>query len=779
WSLDLEDVHLNIEKRLTAIVGDAPAALTEICGAVVTAAPKLSAWCGWRKARGQASVAGLGPLVAGMESGMVAPGGARRCFEVDYARWWLDELVEGDAVLRDFVSARHESRIEAFKALDDHFNQLTRAHIRARLCADLPDPETTARSSGWGLLKKEILKKKRHIPLRALLSGMADALPSLTPCLLMSPLSIAQYLSAETAIFDVVVFDEASQIPVWDAVGAIARGRQVVMVGDPKQLPPTSFFGRSEEDADDDVDLEGDMESILDECIGANLSTLALDWHYRSRHESLIAFSNSRYYGGRLVTFPSPVTNDRAVSFHLVRDGVYEKGGARINKPEAFALIADLVGTLKDPAFVEAGLTAGVVTFNAEQQKLIEDLLDEERRKDPGLEPFFSEDVLEPVFVKNLENVQGDERDVMYFSITYGPDRTGAVSMNFGPMNKTGGERRLNVAVTRARHALKVFSSLSPDRIDLSRTKAEGVKDLKHFLEFAERGPRALGEAVFGTVGDYDSPFEKAVAEALDDRGWRIHPQVGVSRFRIDLGVVDPDAPGRYLAGIECDGATYHRCATARDRDKLREQVLRGLGWEIARIWSTDWWLDRAGALDKVDARLTELLAAARTRRAEEERARAEAVEIAAVLEDEPVPPIPDAHEETAAFFIEADLSAVAVADPDAFAEARYDGTLLLMIRAVVETEGPLREDVLAKRIARAHGWARTGARIQQRVVDLATREFEAVREGDAHFVWPKGADPSHWPAFRRPAGGEPRPVDEIALAELAALAREVRSDGL
>jgi Superfamily I DNA and RNA helicases and helicase subunits len=601
------------------VVGDNPRSLAEACRAIVPLAPKLNGWCAWRKVRAEAMAAGLSPLVGGIESGAVALGRVREVFEVEYARWWLDAVVENDAALREFVSAQHESRIQAFKVLDDHFNQLTRAIIRANLCAELPSREQISKNSGWALLNKEMQKKRAHIPLRSLIQGMRDALPKLTPCLLMSPLSIAQYLPPDQEMFDIVVFDEASQIPIWDAVGAIARGRQVVMVGDPRQLPPTNFFSRSEEDADDDVEVEGDMESILDECMGANLAVRTLDWHYRSRHESLIAFSNHRYYESRLVTFPSPVTEDRAVSFHLVRDGVYEKGGARINKPEAFALVRHLIGRLKDPEFSSRGLTVGVVTFNSEQQKLIEDLLDEERRKDPSLESHFAENALEPIFVKNLENVQGDERDVMYFSITYGPDMTGAVSMNFGPMNKSGGERRLNVAITRARYALHVFSSLSPDMMDLSRTKAEGVRDLKHFLEFAERGPRALAEVNYSSVGDYDSPFEKAVAIALSERGWQVHPQVGVSRFRIDLGVVDPDAPGRYLAGIECDGATYHRAATARDRDKLREQVLRGLGWEIIRIWSTDWWVDKAGALDKVHDRLMALLGAARSRRAAEE----------------------------------------------------------------------------------------------------------------------------------------------------------------
>jgi len=269
------------------------------------------------------------------------------------------------------------------------------------------------------------------LPLRELIRRIPTALTQLTPCLLMSPLSIAQYLTTDASTFDLVVFDEASQIPVWDAIGAIARGRQVVMVGDPRQLPPTNFFDRAESEFDEE-DVEADLESILDECIGANLPTMNLAWHYRSRHESLIAFSNHRYYGGSLVTFPSPVTTDHAVSFHHVDQGVYEKGGARINKPEAKALVADLVERLQSPGFRESRLTIGVVTFNAEQQALIEDLLDEERRRDPSIEPHFADAELEPVFVKNLESVQGDERDHLILCTTFGPDAEGKFRRNFG-----------------------------------------------------------------------------------------------------------------------------------------------------------------------------------------------------------------------------------------------------------------------------------------------------------------------------------------------------------
>lgn len=793
----------------TAILSLTPSEIRDKAAQVMRSEGRLNAWCAWRKARAQAIALGLASLVAAVEQGAVAAGHIREMFDTAYARWWLNALVDTDEVLRGFVSAEHEKRILDFCELDERFTKLTQAWVSARLSADLPSQSSVSRHSEWGLLRYEMQKKAKHLPLRELMNQAPGAVLSLTPCLLMSPLSIAQYLSSDTADFDLVVFDEASQIPVWDAIGAIARGKQVVMVGDPKQLPPTNFFDRAESDSED-VDVESDLESILDECIGANLPRMNLSWHYRSRHESLIAFSNHRYYGGGLVTFPSPVTADRAVSFHHVTEGVYEKGGARINKPEAQALVADLVARFKAPGFRESGLTLGVVTFNSEQQTLILDLLDEERRKDPSIEPFFMDTELEPVFVKNLESVQGDERDIMYFSLTYGPTVGGQISMNYGPMNKQGGERRLNVAITRARHELRVFSSLRPEQLDLSRTQATGVRDLKHFMEFAERGARALGEAVAGSLGGFDSPFEQAVHAELVRKGWNLHTQVGVSAFRIDLGVVDPDSPGAYLAGIECDGATYHRSATARDRDKLREQVLRGLGWDIVRIWSTDWWIDAEGTAEKVHQKLVELLSVRRADRASQKE-QAEALAKAAIeaamakpASELSAPPtttgasvLDQADMEASAVyasnrsaepspqdldgrtFVEADLGAAGYsANPDAFFEPTYDATLLGMIQHVVGVEGPIRDEVLARRIARAHSWSRTGARIQDRVVRLAEKHFLSRKEDVGVFFWPKESSDGELVRFRRPQSGNTRSVDEVSLSELTSLASQFRRGG-
>ena len=567
----------------------------------------LRDWCAWVRRRSEALDVQLGPLVEAIENGSVSANQVEEVFEAAYCSWWSSAVIGEDEVLRTFSSPEHEAAIENFRELDTRYSGLTAKYIAANLAGEIPDQETTRKASSWGVLAHELQKKMRHKPVREMMETIPDVITTLAPCLMMSPLSIAQFLSAGQAQFDVVIFDEASQITVWDAVGSLARGKQVIVAGDPKQMPPTNFFGRSDDDPDGDIDGEGDLESILDELIGASIPQRVLNLHYRSRRESLIAFSNSRYYDSSLITFPAPVHPDKGVS--LVKpEGFYARGKARHNQGEAKAIVAEIVRRLTSDDPTVRNQSIGVVTFNTEQQSLIEDLLDKARADDPGVEWAFSEDELEPVFVKNLETVQGDERDVILFSITYGPDEADHVTMNFGPLNRQGGERRLNVAMTRARSEMVVFSTMLPERIDLARTQARAVADLKHFLEYAERGASALGAAVHGSMGDFESPFEVAVARGLQEKGWTVHPQVGVSAYRIDMGIVHPDKPGLYLAGIECDGAMYHSSAYARERDKIRQGVLEGLGWTLFRVWSTDWWTNKRKAIEELDTALTEQL---------------------------------------------------------------------------------------------------------------------------------------------------------------------------
>jgi very-short-patch-repair endonuclease len=572
----------------------------------------LRIWCLWRQLREQALKAGLSDLIAALEDKRVEIKDLESYAEYSYQVWWLKAITDREPVLRNFSSADHDRKIREFRQTDERFQKLTEQYIIAVLAGKVPRVQAGQRPDAeMALVQRELAKQKAHLPVRKLVQGIPTLLPKLKPCLLMSPLSVAQYLDAAHSSFDVVVFDEASQILVWDAVGAIARGKQLVVVGDPKQLPPTSFFARS--DDEDDAGMDGsengpvkDLESILDECMGAGLPTLRLEWHYRSRHESLITFSNQRYYDSRLITFPSPVTQDRAVRLEMV-SGIYDRGATRTNRAEADSIVKTIAEHFSDDE--RRKLTMGIVTFNQTQQRLIETLLDEELRKSPELELRIVEHGSEKLFIKNLENVQGDERDLILFSIAYGKDTAGRMAMNFGPLNKEGGHRRLNVAITRARIGVTIFSSIKPEDIDLSRTRSTGVIDLKNYLEFAQKGARALVEQSLPTGREPDSPFESEVIRALRDKGWIVHPQVGCSGYRLDIGVVHPHKLGTYLMGIECDGATYHSLPTARDRDRLRQLVLEGLGWKLHRIWSTDWWTDHEREIEKLEQALNSQLA--------------------------------------------------------------------------------------------------------------------------------------------------------------------------
>ncbi len=614
-------------------LADTPAKTIQEMTGVQQARARLPDWTLWVAAREKAEPLGLAPVITALQTGDLPHNAAPAAFQRAYMDWWLPLAMDAKPPLRRFTHWDHQDRIKRFRELDDTAQRLAAEQVIRAVAHDLPARDETPKKSELGTLKHQLSLKRPSKSIRDLIGEMPTAFTQLAPCVLMSPLSIAQYLPAGHAQFDLVIFDEASQITTWDAIGAIARGGQSVIVGDPKQLPPTNFFGRSMEDDDEDLaDYERDLPSILDEVHAAGLPSSRLDWHYRSRDETLIAFSNHHYYDDGLVTFPSPDTGDSAVVFHNTQ-GVYARGAGRTNEIEAKAIVAMIVerlnAALTQPE--DSRETIGVITFNTQQQELILDLLDAERRKAPALEWFFDEAREEPLIVKNLESIQGDERDVMCFSITFGKDAAGKMSMSFGAVNNSGGERRLNVAVTRARSQLHVFSSITADMIDLNRTGALGVRHLKAFLDYAERGPVALPEPEEVAPAQTASRFEDAVAQALRARGWQVDTRVGVSGMRVDLGIRHPDREETYLAGIECDGATYHRTGNARDRDKIRDIVLGSLGWNLMRVWSTDWFRAPGETCDRIDEALQALLAAARETDAREAEERAaEAVKAAA-----------------------------------------------------------------------------------------------------------------------------------------------------
>ena len=575
---------------------------------VIAERARLADWARWTDTKKRASQAGLHALVEALEAGSIE-GSVEEAFKQAYANWWLPLAMDASDELRRFTRWEHEHIINTFCELDTAAAKLAPLEVMRRVAHGLPSKDGVPRKSELGTLRHQLGLVRPSMPIRQLLANLPGTFGKLAPCVLMSPLSVAQYLPTDQAIFDVVIFDEASQITTWDAIGAIARGRQTIIVGDPKQLPPTNFFGRADDDDEDLPEVERDMPSILDEVSAAGVPSRKLDWHYRSRDETLIAFSNHFYYEGRLVTFPAPSTGSNAIKFHKV-NGAYARGRGRVNQAEAKAIAEMVKKRLKTWLAVpeDQRPTLGVITFNSEQQSLILDLLDEIRRGEGELEWFFADEREEPVIVKNLENIQGDERDVMLFSVTFGPDLTGKLTMNFGAINSTGGEKRLNVAITRARQELHVFSSIRAEQIDLDRTRAVGVRDLKAFLDYAERGSIALPSRDEGSLGPAENPFEEAVADRFRAKGWEVRTQIGVSGFRVDLGVVHPNYAGNYLAGIECDGARYHSSATARDRDKVRQAVLEGLGWTIFRVWSTEWFRNPSSVTDRIHLGLARLL---------------------------------------------------------------------------------------------------------------------------------------------------------------------------
>ena len=765
--------------------GHADGALERVLGVVAnwqSARQRLQAWCLWRSAREHAIAQGLQGLVSDLERGLVGLSEVAEHFEFSYRNWWTKKAIDVDPILRNFASADHERKIGEFRVADANFQKLTERYLAATLAGKIPSAagvEAKA-SPEMDRLLRERQKQRAHMPVRQLVQAMPTLLPRLKPCLLMSPLSVSQYLDAGFSQFDLVIFDEASQIPVWDAIGVIARGKQLVVVGDPKQLPPTNFFNKSsesDETTSDDERVE-DLESILDECLGAGMNKLSLKWHYRSRHESLITFSNHRYYDDSLVTFPSPVTDDVAVRFQRVA-GVYDRGGSRTNRAEAEAIVEGIEAHFLNPK--KRGLTLGVVTFNQTQQALIDTLLDARRRASPELDRAIAAQTGEKLFVKNLENVQGDERDIIFFSITYGPDVAGKTTMNFGPLNGEGGHRRLNVAISRAREGVVIYSTLMPEQIDLARVRAAGVRDLKHYLEFAIRGARALSEQSLPTGMDPESPFEIAVIKVLRDMGWTVHPQVGCSGYRIDMAIVDPRAPGRYLVGIECDGRAYHSGATARDRDRLRQLVLEGLGWRIHRIWSTDWWMNLEAEVRKLSLLLQSLV--------EEEGCNDDAAEPAVVSDADPFEQAPEAQPAAATGAVAEPGAAaheagrriyapaiVAAGDPVAFYGAASAQRLSEQLQSVIDAEGPLPESTLFKRVARAWGLERTGPRIVDRLRALVPHALPRTTEAHETFYWPAHAQPDAWDAFRiaDATDGSKRHVTEVCMEEVAALVLHV-----
>jgi very-short-patch-repair endonuclease len=746
----------------------------------------LHNWCFWCETRNKAIEMGLGPLVEFYEKNPDPGISLMDVCNRSYYQWWTEQIRDRDDVLRTFIRADFEDEIRHFRTLDDICQMICRDEIRSRLSARIPTGEDDTESAALGILQRQLQLQRRLMPIRTLLSKISPVLFRLKPCMLMSPISVAQYLDPALPKFDLVLFDEASQIPVWDAIGAIARGRSAIIVGDPKQLPPTRIFER----IDDDIHTgDGEiLESVLDDCIAARIPSMQLNWHYRSRHESLIAFSNYHFYQNHLLTFPSPHKNS-AVSLRKV-DGIYDQGKSRTNHQEAKAVITEVIRRLRDP--VLALQSIGIVTFNAAQQDLIISLLEQARREYPDIDPFFSDERPESVFVKNLENVQGDERDLILFSVGYGPDKKGKISLNFGPLNRDGGERRLNVAITRAREGVIVFSSLRAEHIDLSRTRAEGIRLLKSFLAFAERGQSAVAETSSLHDGKDISYLEEEIADRLREKGYPVHLRAGCGGYLIDLAVVDPAEPGRYLLGIECDGMNYYRAKCARDRDRLREDVLLGLGWKIHRVWSIDWWDDPDKELARIETAIGE---AGLDRRKElsqiphcfndDEEEEFDTGFFGYGMDND----ISDEQEDSARAQVQ-DLTGhryirytrpILLGTRESFYRDEADDKIRTVLTDIVQTEGPVSREVAMKKVMYHWGIRRLGPAITSRIESFYDKAGIIVRdEGYQVFLWLQDQDPDLYDTFRVPSAldEESRRYHDIPPQEYTNAARHILRSG-
>lgn len=667
-------------------------------------------------------------LVRDVHDGKLGTKNLTSAFRYAYSDTLRATLFEAWPELRAFDGQSQDRLVSHFRQLDRARIIFAKEEIAAAHSAGRP------RANGGvgplGVLNAEMAKRRGHLPLRKLLERAGQAIQQLKPVFMMSPLSVAQFLKPGGLTFDVLVMDEASQIEPVDALGAVARVEQLVVVGDERQLPPTSFFKKltgEEDDEDDERDSDiaiqaKDAESILDLCLAKGAPYRMLNWHYRSRHQSLIAVSNKEFYRDKLFIVPSPYDSiaGMGLKFKLCEDAPYERGGSRTNPNEA-RIIAEAVirHALETPQ-----LSLGVGTFSVAQRKAILNQLEVLRRANPEAEDFFAANAAEPFFVKNLENIQGDERDVVFISVGYGKTEQGYLAHSFGPLSSDGGERRLNVLISRAKLRCEVFCNFTGAEIDLERTRARGVAALKMFLTFAQTGNFGLGEV---TGQDFDSEFEAQVCERLQSLGYDVKAQIGASGFRIDLAVSDPEKPGRFVLGIECDGAQYHSSRSARDRDRLRQQVLEAHGWIIHRIWSTDWYLRPQEELKKVE----DAIAAARAEwieRDAEQIQRAHAVPLSfeasreddhdvvtAIVSDKPEAEVAPER----VFYSEASFPVDRQVEPH---EAPLADMAAYVVK-IVEIEGPVHADEIIARVRILWGLHRAGSRIRAavlRAIDVA-----------------------------------------------------------
>ncbi|OBH18484.1 DUF3320 domain-containing protein [Mycolicibacter sinensis] len=719
--------------------------------------------------------AGMTAARTAILTGRVLPEDAALGFERGVAAVSVGERLDANA-LSGFDVAAHGKTIQRFADATRAIREELPRAIPAALLAQRRF-DAWSESGQVGGLRRQLERKRGGMSIRALLDNFGELITAIMPCTLMSPDSVARFFPAKPGLFDIVVFDEASQVRVADAIGAMGRSNAVVVVGDSKQMPPTSFAeaGVSDDDEDYSPDTVVDEESILTECVQSQVPRQWLSWHYRSQDEALIAFSNQNYYEGRLASFPAPHAGGPGHGVSLVRvDGVFERSGKgktlRTNAVEAQRIVADIRARFAASPVVAPSL--GVITFNAQQRDFIENLL-----RDAGDDRLVAAlDEPDGLFVKNLENVQGDERDTILFSVAFSANDKGVVPLNFGPLSRPGGERRLNVAITRARREVVLYSSFDPAALRAEETSQVGTKHLKAYLEMAARGVDALGgggrrQPVF----DY---HRDDIAAALRAAGLPVSADVGLSDFRVDLVLADPSAPDEPLVAVLLDGPGWYSRRTVADRDGLPVDVLSGLlKWPgVERVWLPEWLQSREATV----ARLRRAVEEARERKATPVDVEVEPVEVLvtpppvvevprelAPLRSAPVvAPAPKRHPmlQTYREWVPRRHGDLSVLDDLATEWAKKQ--VRVVIHEVIAAEGPIHPDRLAKLVAGAFGLNRVAESRRKAIRQLAPADY--YRRSDPEgFYWPAGLDPETWRAVRCPAEGVVRPIDEVSLIEI------------
>jgi len=548
------------------------------------------------------SAYGLNEIVRRAVERDVAPEQFPAVLEQAVLQCWADDLLATDTRLSVARSTDLDARVGAFQVAD---RRLVEAAAETVIKACMQRRPPSFFNAPANLIKRQSEQKKGHIPVRELLAQTKDFVPLIKPCFMMSPLTVSQLLPAGFH-FDVVIFDEASQVRPADAVCSIYRASSLIVSGDGNQLPPTAFF-ESEAEGDSEAEDAESFESLLHACKAGALPVLSLEWHYRSRHEDLITFSNKAFYRNSMLTFPAALNRSDNIGVAFFRvPGVYSRGGRRDNSIEAEFVARRVIHHFD----TRPDQSLAVVTLSQAQAAAVDRAVQQARSDRPDLDRCFNQDRLRGFFIKTLELVQGDERDVVILSIGYGPDEHGILSSNFGPISKEGGWRRLNVAATRARYRMEVVASFHGRSLPASGN--ENLQYFKRYLEYAENGPSVLELDSTPTGHARDTPFEASVLQQLRDWGYAAEPRIGVGSCQVDIGVRDPQSSGKYVLAVLCDGASYHAFKAARDRDRLREEVLAGLGWSLHRVWSSDWFrggdsaaLRLRDAVDRALARCT------------------------------------------------------------------------------------------------------------------------------------------------------------------------------